>query len=473
MKTFTKSIERNLSADVLVVGGGVGGCAAAIAAARNGAKVILAEEAGCLGGQAGFGLVTPVGSVVTMSGKSFGGLVEEIWQNVKEETTKYCVHNPQHEDSFIASPHILKYVLLKLATDAGVDVRFHTTLIDAISENGKVTEAIFADRSGLVSISAKIFIDGTGDGNLIALSGADYVIGSEEDAYASLKDNGLDRVHCQEGTYESSKEKALQPVSIFFTMGNVDMEKAMSYNNKALKYEDLGITKEEFKKWKFAGTCGFEDNGDLIPMPQGRILVSYSPVEGVAVLNMSRVVGIDGSDAASLSEGEIKAQLQLIAIVDFLKTFVPAFKDSYLIQSACSLGIRETRRLAGVETLKGGDVITAKQIENPIARGSYIIDIHDPKGKSMAIGGAIKGDFYDIPYGAIVSQNRSNLFACGRCISADHVAHSSSRIQGTCVMTGQAAGTAAAMCAGNNISPKDLSEVCLKQKLIDDGVYLN
>ena len=208
-------------------------------------------------------------------------------------------------------------------------------------------------------------------------------------------------------------------------------------------------------------------------MPQGRILVSYSPVEGVAVLNMSRVVGIDGSEADSLNEGEIKAQLQLVAIVDFLKTFVPAFKDSYLMMSACSLGIRETRRLAGVETLKGGDVITAKQIENPVARGSYIIDIHDPKGKSMAIGGAIKGDFYDIPYGAIVSQNRSNLLACGRCISADHVAHSSSRIQGTCVMTGQAAGTAAAMCAGNNISPKDLSEVCLKQKLIDDGVYLN
>ena len=473
MKTFTKIIERNLSADVLVVGGGVGGCAAAIAAARKGVKVILSEETGCLGGQAGFGLVTPVGSIATMSGKSFGGLVEEIWENVKEETAKYCVHNPQHEDSFIASPHIVKYVLLKLATEAGVDVRFHTTLIDAISENGKVTEAIFADRNGFLAVNAKMFIDGTGDGNLIDLSGAEFVIGSEADAYDSLKDTGLDKVHCQEGTYEGSKEKALQPVSIFFTMGNVDMEKAMSYNNKALKYEDLGITKEEFKNWKFAGTCGFEDNGDLIPMPQGRILVSYSPVEGVAVLNMSRVVGIDGSEADSLNEGEIKAQLQLVAIVDFLKTFVPGFENSYYIQSACSLGIRETRRLVGMETLNGGDVIRAKQIENPIARGSYIIDIHDPKGKSMAIGGSIKGDFYDIPYGALVSKSHSNLFACGRCISADHVAHSSSRIQGTCVMTGQAAGTAAAMCISEKISPKAMDEARLKAKLIDDGVYLN
>lgn len=472
MKTFTKNIERNLSADVLVVGGGVGGCAAAIAAARNGVRVILSEETGCLGGQAGFGLVTPVGSIYTMSGKSFGGLVEEIWGAVKEETTRYCVHNPQHEDSFIASPHILKYVLLKLATEAGVDVRFHTTLIDAISEDGKVTEAVFADRSGLVSVSAKIFIDGTGDGNLIALSGADYVIGSEEGAYDSLKDNDLDKVHCQTEKYEGA-EKALQPVSIFFTMGNVDMEKAMSYNNKALKFGDLGITKEKFKAWKYAGTCGFEDNGDLIPMPQGRILVSYSPVEGVAVLNMSRVVGIDGSDAESLNDGEIKAQLQLVAIVDFLKTFVPGFENSYYIQSACSLGIRETRRLEGVETLNGGDVINARQIDNPVARGSYIIDIHDPKGKSMAIGGSIKGDFYDIPYGALVSKSHSNLFACGRCISADHVAHSSSRIQGTCVMTGQAAGTAAAICVEEGIIPKDLDAAGLMHKLIADGVYLD
>ena len=188
---------------------------------------------------------------------------------------------------------------------------------------------------------------------------------------------------------------------------------------------------------------------------------------------MSRVTGIDGSDADSLNEGEIKAQLQLIAIVDFLKTFVPAFKDSYLIQSACSLGIRETRRLVGIETLNGGDVITAKQIENPIARGSYIIDIHDPKGKSMAIGGAIKGDFYDIPYGTLVSVNRHNLMACGRCISADHVAHSSSRIQGTCVMTGQAAGTAAAICVKDGILPKDVDAQKLREILIKDGVYLD
>ena len=156
-----------------------------------------------------------------------------------------------------------------------------------------------------------------------------------------------------------------------------------------------------------------------------------------------------------------------------MKTFIPGFENSYLVGSGSSLGVRETRRLRGSYILSGLEAINCQRSDEAIARGSYIIDIHDPNGRAAAIGGSLKGDFYDIPYGCLTSKELENLLVCGRCISVDHVAHSSTRIQGTCVMTGQAAGTAAAMCGGRIKDVKEINVGALREKLISDGVYLD
>lgn len=470
---YSTQISRKTETDVLVAGGGLAGCAAAISAARHGVKVILIEETGCLGGQAGFGLVTPISAIAALDGKSFGGLVEEIAESVFEESNKYCVYNTDAKYQAVSAPHIFKYILLKLAVDAGVDVRFHTRLMDVVCDNDVVTEIITHDKSGYMSIKAKAFIDGSGDGDLLARANASYVLGSEPNVYDFLSENNLDVVHESDDKYVNTKEKVMQPVSIFFTLGNVDTEKAINYNNVQFKFGDLGITKEKFEQWKFANTCGFEITNDRIPTPQGRILITKGPVEGTVVVNMSRITGIDSTDADSLNEGEIKAQLQLIPIIDFLKTFIPGFENCYYIQSACSLGIRESRRLVGRYILTGGEAINATKSKDVIARGSYIIDIHDPLGKNKAIGGKIKGNYYDIPYGCLLSKEHQNLLACGRCISADHVAHSSTRIQGTCIMTGQAAGTAAALSVKKDITPSNINVTEVQSALIKDGVYID
>lgn len=466
-------IERKVNTEVLVAGGGIAGTAAAVSAARAGAKTMLIEESGCLGGQATLGIVTPIGSICTLNNKSFGGLTEEICKKVSENAKKYSAPVGEEED-LTAAPHILKYVLLEMAIDAGVEIRFHTSLIDAIVSGGEIQKVITHDRSGFAEISAKVFIDGTGDGALIYHSGAEYSLGSEPGVFEEVIKNNMDYRHFSDEKYTAYETDGLmQPVSIFFTMGNVDMEKAYSYNNKLYKFGDFGISKNDFQNWKFCGTCGFEISDDRLPMPQGRILVSHGPNKGCAVINMSRVTGIDGTDADSLNQGEISAQKQVIAIVDFLKTFIPGFENSYFIQSANTLGIRETRRLNGAYKLSGSEVINGAKNADAIARGSYIIDIHDPKGKSMAIGGDIKGDFYDIPYGCLVSRQIDNLAVCGRCVSVDHVAHSSVRVQGTCIMTGQAAGAAAAMAAAENISVCEIDVKQLQKRLISDGVYLD
>lgn len=475
MKTLNFSTNREIVTDVLVAGGGVAGCAAALAAARKGAKVVLIESGGTLGGIAGIGLVTPLDAVSSRSGKHFGGLIKEFCNDIAEAGEKYCFNDdPEKKHFSLGSPHITKYILLKKLVEAGVDVRFHTTLVSAECEGKEVKSVAVLDKSGFCTIKAESFIDATGDADLIAFSGAEYVLGSEKGVLDSLADNDLDKRHFSDEKYAGySADGVMQPVSIFFIMGGVDIAEARKLNNKKLCFGDLGITKEKFEAWKFAGTCGFEITDDRIPMPQGRVLISRGPREDMAVVNMSRVTGINGADADSLNEGEIKAQLQLIAIVDFLQTFIPGFEKSYLIQSANTLGIRETRRLKGRYVLSGNEAILCTPLEDRVARGSYIIDIHDPNGKSAAVGGSIKGDFYDIPYGCLLAKEYDNLLACGRCISVDHVTHASTRIQGTCIMTGQAAGTAAALALKENINVAELGVNYLQKILIDDGVYLD
>lgn len=473
MEKITLDVERTLDCDVCVIGGGVGGTAAAIASARNGANTVLVESSGCLGGQATLGLVTPLDSRSDRDGKPFGGILTEIVDNVISYTQKYCSCGDKGPVWFAASPHILKYVLLDKADEAGVNIRFHTSLLAADTDSGKITSVTVSDKSGLMKINAKAFIDASGDADLTCLSGAEYVKGSEPGVFEALVKTGLNKTHESENKIEGySKSGLMQPVSIFFLMGNVDVDKAYAFNNKDLKFGDLGITKEKFEKWKYAGTCGFEITGDAIPMPQGRILVSRSTRSDVAVMNMSRVINIDGSDADSLNKGEILAQRQVIALVDFLKTFVPGFENAYYMQSGFTLGVRETRRIKGRYVFSGLDAVNCTEFDDTVAKGSYIIDIHDPNGKSRAIGGEIKGSSYNIPFRALVSKTYSNLLACGRCISADHVAHAATRIQGTCIMTGQAAGTAAALSLKQNVPAGDTDIKELRERLIKDGVML-
>lgn len=477
MEKVSFELGRELSCDVLVAGGGVAGCAAALAAARCGADTVLIESGGTLGGQAGIGLVTPLDAVTTYkTNKSFGGLVKELCDDITEAGERYCFNDdPSKKHHSKNSPHITKYILLKKLVEAGVKVRFHTTLAAVNTEGSTVKSAVVLDKSGFLKISAESCIDATGDADMAVMAGADYVSGSEPGVFAALSENGMDQRHFSDEKYDSYEHNGvMQPVSIFFIMGNTDVSEAMKLNNKRLCFGDLGITREKFEQWKFAGTYGFELNGsDRIPMPQGRVLVSRGPREDFAVINMSRVIGIDGSNADSLNEGEIKAQLQLMAIVDFLQTFIPGFENSYLVQSANTLGVRETRRLKGRYVLSGNEAIRCEKREDSIARGSYMIDIHDPNGKAAAVGGHLKGDFYDIPYGCLLAKEYDNLLACGRCISVDHIAHSSTRIQGTCILTGQAAGTAAAMAKSAKITPAGLDVKDLRAKLMADGVYLD
>lgn len=339
---------------------------------------------------------------------------------------------------------------------------------------GRIVSALFRDKTGFLRIKAKNFTDASGDADLVALVGDEYVTGSENGVFDALFEANLDKAHGDgEKCEEYDHAGLMQPVSLFFVMRGVDYEKASGFNNKTICFGDLGITRERFEKWKFAGTPGFEPISDHVPMPQGRVLVTRGRHSDEAVVNMSRVININGADADDLSKGEVTAQLQITAIVDFLQTFIPGFEKSYLVEASSRLGVRESRRLIWKYVLSGKDVITGRHFDDAVCKAFYMIDIHDPTGKNRAIGGDIEGDYFEIPFGSLCSAKFPNLLVCGRCISCDHVAHSAARIQGACILTGQAAGCAAALSAKSGVPACEVPADALHNELTRCGVKLS
>ncbi len=471
-KNFYDSLPILASADVIVCGGGLAGCSAAIASARTGADTLLIEQGGCLGGAATAGLVAPISSVRTKSsGRRFGGILWEVLDQTIKMAEDYCNATVMPQSAL----HLYKYTLLDILTKSGAKVYFHLFITDVISdEEGNIQYLVVATKDGLKKIEGKIFIDTTGDGDVMGKSNAKTIIGSEPMVLGTIsEDGGLSGVNNSEDIAADDYVGKLQPVSLMMQFGDVDVPTALKYMNKKLTYSDLNITKEEFKNWKYANTLGFEiDDSELVPMPQGRVWLAPAIREGVATINMSRVIDINACDPESYSDAEVKAGLQLIAIIDFLKKFIPGFENSYFMESSNTLGIRESRRLVGDYILTGKDAVDCVYFDDAIAHGSYIIDIHDPCGKRMAIGGEVKNDYYSIPYRTLVTSDVPNLATAGRSISADHVATSSTRIQGTAMLTGQAVGTAAALALKNNTTMPKVDVKELQKMLIENGVFL-
>jgi len=456
------------SYDVIVAGGGAAGVCAAIASARGGAKTLLIERHGILGGAMTMGLVTPLGASSTRSGKRFGGILWEILDQVATESRRI---DGEGGDPYCA-PHTMARVLSNRVVESGASVLLHTSLLEAKREGDGIAALRIHNKSGLAWIQGKTFIDATGDGDLLAMAGEAFTLGSEPGVFRHLSDTGLDQVHEEDRTYGAYETSGLmQPVTLFFTMSGVDLDRAEALNNKRLTYGDLGMTRAAFLDLPYANSPGFEvGDGEDVPLPAGRVLVTRTSRPGVAAVNMSRLTGVDGTDAEALSRAEILARNQVAHLADFLRRFIPGFEKSSLLETAPALGVRETRRLVGRYVLSGGEAIRCASFDDAIAQGSYMIDIHDPLGRRKAIGGQLQGDCYDIPWRSLLPKRTENLIVCGRCLSADHVAHSSTRIQGTCMLTGQAAGTAAAMAARAGIAPCELDAGALQAKLREDGV---
>ena len=440
--------------DVLVVGGGPAGMGAAVGAANAGADVILAERYGFLGGNATAALVTYFMSfyVEKSTNKSATPLPaqpnpqkEPIIGGVLEKFINLMINlrgaaPPSLQTGYIVpfDPEIFKFAAEELLDQSGVKFLYDAFATGTIGE-GKVEGVIFETKSGPLVIKAKAIIDSTGDGDIAVYAGAPYKIGREMD--------GL-----------------VQPMTLMFRIVEFNRSRFEAYNK-----ENPGQWKGVLGLWELIRKATVEGN---LNMPREDVLFFSTTHEKELSVNSTRITQVLGTDVWDLTRAEYEGRRQVQQIARFLKEYVPGFEETYVIQTGVNVGVRETRRVMGEYTLTAEDVLEAHKFEDIIARGSYPIDIHDPKGKGTVLKHLLAGESYDIPLRCLIPQKVENLLTAGRCISGTSEALASYRIMPISMATGQAAGVCAALSIAQNTPPRNVEYQSVQKELLKQGANL-
>lgn len=405
------------SVDVLVCGGGPAGVGAAIRAGREGAKTLIVEMGGCLGGIATAGMMSHWG------GRSSSKIMQEIFARSREKDLGFSWID-ENEAGKNAIPHDLQMIVLEeMMRESNVEVLYYTTVCEAMVEKDRIIGVIVQNKNGRGMILAKCVVDATGDGDVAASAGVPYFKGRESDG-------------------------KMQPCTLMFKIGGVDYARAVfppSFEStvETEKGELQALAKE------------------LLPFPAGHVLLYRQPEPGTVCVNMTNAIGIDGTDAKSVTEGMMTCRSQIMPILRFLREYVPGYEKCWLMGSASLLGIRETRHFEGVESLSADDILAARYYENWVVRRAHFnFDVHNLTGASLDKTGVQKhfkqkGD-YTIPYGCLLPKNVEGLLLSGRNISGSHMAHSNYRIMSVCIALGEAAGVAAAISALRDIPLRDV-----------------
>lgn len=407
--------------DVLVIGGGPAGVSAAISAGREGAKTMLVEQAGDVGGVATTGLMSH------WTGATSGGIYEEILDRSMEDPALRATINPEK----------LKTVLLEMLEQANVRLKLYTFACEAIVEDNTIKGVIVENKSGRQAILAKIVIDASGDGDIAAKAGAPYSKGRESD-------------------------NKMQPVTLMFKVAGVDYDRAV--------FPECFENNLEIPKGRIQ-TLGKEH----IPYPAGHVLLYKSTLPGVVTCNMTNCIDIDGTDTDDLTKGVLTCRKQMDPIVRFLREYVPGYENCYIISSASVLGVRETRHFKGERTITEQDILEARVFDDwAVTRAQFNFDVHNISGNGLDETGSQatfqqkKG--YTIPYGCFVPLEIDNLLLAGRNISGTHIAHSNFRAMPICANMGQSVGIAAAICAKNGVKPRNLDVKILQKNLLEKGL---
>ena len=413
--------------DLITVGGGLSGVAAAVSAAREGLKVLLIERSGSLGGAISNNLVYPFMSFWERDDekKTTELLSDGIFTEIRETANSFEKANNLAE----FKPDGVKRALDKMIIDAGADVLFHTTVFGAKTDGDKVVSVDALTRSGVTTFIGDFFIDASGDGDLLEFTGCDYQKGRESDGLC-------------------------QPMTTCFRMCGVDIEK--------LK-EDFAAIQEKYKRMREEGKIG---------NPRENILMDLGIGEGILHLNTTRVLGLDPTNAFDLSKAEMIGREQVYEMVDFLKSASPAFKNANVVSVANEIGIRESRKLKGMHILTADELKSTVHFEDTVAMGNYYIDIHSPTGTGTTIYRFKKGERWSIPYRSLVPKEYVNLLVAGRCLSATHEAHAAVRIMPVCACLGQAAGTAVAVAYHSKTNTHTVDVKAVRKKLAENGAKI-
>ena len=436
-----------LRADICVVGGGCAGTAAAVTAARNGAKVVLIEQGTVLGGLQTQGLVYP--AMPTRIPDSDTPYITDLNKRFSMHGINVSfTEDPQYKNGGDAReypPELLAFIYDEMCADYKVDVLYNATLIGANTQNGKITAAIIHTIEGLSKIEASIFVDATGDATLSRLSGVKVERGSEH--------TGRN-----------------QKMSFRFEMGGVEEMKVYKFFVKKLKDSWCESKPPEFEfaktthteKFYYEGIQRGEVTKDDVAYIQAFTIVGKP---GTLSMNCPEISPYLYSSTSALDRSRAirESRIMIRRLANFFKKNIPGFKNAYISREASMIGVRESWRIHGKYYMTSEDYFNAGKFPDAVCRSAYPIDIHDETlnlSKKLA-----KGEFYEIPYRSLITNEFSNLLVVGRCISANFSAQASVRIQPTCMSMGEAAGIAAAYGLKNNIAVNQIDWASLPAEI--------
>lgn len=413
--------------DIVVAGGGFSGVAAAVAAARRGMRVLLAEQTNALGGAASINLVNPFMAYWThKDGKRdymSAGIFREILDGLRDGEALA-------DNGMTFSEEYLKLFLNRFCLQNGVELLFNTVVTGVQKDGNTVTAVCLHNKSGNFTMRATCFVDATGDADLAAYAGVPFECGREEDGFC-------------------------QPMTLCFRVGNV--------NDIYERPKRAEITKV-YDRWKAAGK---------IHNPREDVLTFGTLCQSVWHFNTTRVVKRSPLDGFDITAAEIEAREQAWEIFTMLKTDVPGFENAVLLSTALQIGVRESRRIKGLHTLTAEELKNCTVFPDSIAVGNYDIDIHNPAGSGTSHYYFKDGDYYTVPYRSLVPMSGAeNLLVTGRCISATHEAQASIRIMPFCCCFGEAAGEAAALVVQSDCKAAEVDVPTLQARLIENGARI-
>ena len=425
-----------LRTDVVVCGGGPAGVCAAVSAARQGAKVLLVERFGCLGGNLTLGHVSPVLGKV-----SKGTMAQEVQallnagheQAERIETFNGPEEHIDHEEA--------KGILAKLCADAGVGILLGSSVVDVLKEGTRVTGVVIDTPKGLKTILAKVVVDATGDGRVALAAEATIEMGRKGDG-------------------------AIQPATIEFEVEGLDETRAITCwgETDPVKLPN-GV---EYRK-----LCEEKSKAGELPASVTIVRLHKTFYPGERSVNATQINGVDTLDPLELGRAEVELRDQVKRCVTFLKRYVPGYENCRVKSSGGTLGVRETRRVMGDAVVSDEDVAEGRKYPDAIVHNVwFLVDIHNPKGGGQAEGYAHEAEPYDLRYGAFLPKGIDGLMTAGRCISGTHRAHASYRVMTPCMAMGEAVGVAAALSVKTNRLPRQVAAAEIRAVLKARGVDL-
>jgi hypothetical protein len=441
---------RELSCDVLVIGGGVTGVAAGIAAARAGARTILIEPRPFVGGNATTGLC--IHNYVTRYGRQ---VVFGIAQEIVDELIAMggaVGHVPYKGFTAAVTPVDGNYFRIKateMLARAGVQTIHGAMLVGATTDGRRVTEAAVAMKGGLGTIRAKNFVDTSGDGDLAVMCGVPYRKGD-------------------------GPKQRMQPVSMILHFHNVDTRRIAAEIGEVepalMRRPEGGDPIPVYFNGSFSQWNDVVIEQGIFPNRDRHVFFNTVWPDQVNV-NTSAVLDVDGTDPLALSRAIVDLTAQCNRIAQFLKRYVPGFENGYHVPAAVP-GVRETRNIEGRYEIQDADVLDGRKFTDTIGQVCFPVDIHSPES-SQAIFVQIGGDgAFDIPYRAMLPKSLDNLIVAGRCVSATHVAHGATRNMAPCLVMGEAAGAASALATSAKIAAAEIDVGLLQRYLLEQGVFL-